>query len=260
MRIRLSIAYDGADFAGWQVQRSGRTVQGELARALASFYGGRELRVIAAGRTDAGVHATGQVVHFDPPVKREPDVIARGLNSLLPADIRVWRARVTDERFHARYCARGRRYAYRLLRRGDLFLRRYGHVAPAGFDPHAAEPVARELLGRHDFRTFATKPDPRERTTCELRAIRWREDEHGWVCYVEADRFVRRMVRALISVLIAGARGEFGSDQVRAAFANDGSVRLSPPLPACGLALHSVLYGGDDHLDRPPASLWGDFP
>jgi tRNA pseudouridine38-40 synthase len=259
MRVRLNLSYDGTDFRGWQVQPEGRTVQGELERSLGKFYGGADIRTYAAGRTDAGVHAVMQVVHFEPPVERENTVIIKGLNALLPDDIQIWEAREVEDDFHARFSARGRLYAYRLLKSDNLFFRRYGWIVDPSFSIHAAEEVSAVFLGKHDFRAFSTQPDLEESTVCDVRYINWHEDVNGWIMEIEADRFIRRLVRTLTGSVVSLVTGKVDPVSIRAALDNV-EGRVPPPAPSEGLALVQVRYENEILLDTPPASLWGTFP
>jgi tRNA pseudouridine38-40 synthase len=259
MRVRLNVSYDGTDYRGWQIQPSGRTLQGDLELALSKFYGGKAVRSYASGRTDAGVHGVMQVVHYDTPVDRETETIIKGLNALLPDDMQVWHARNVDDEFHARFSARGRLYAYRLLKTNDLFLRRYGWFVGADFDVDRAGEASGIFIGKHDFRAFSTQPDLDESTVCDVRRIEWREDEYGWIMVIEADRFIRRLVRTLVGSIVAMVTGSVESVVLRNALV-EGAGRVPPPAPPQGLALVQVRYDDETKHDTPPGSLWGTFP
>ncbi|MCB2210662.1 tRNA pseudouridine(38-40) synthase TruA [bacterium] len=258
MRVRLNLSYDGTDFLGWQIQPTGRTIQGEVETALTQLHGGIETRTYASGRTDAGVHAVMQVIHYDAPVEREDAVIVKAMNSLLPDDVHVWRARTVADDFHARFDARGRTYAYRLLRTPDLYLRRYGWAIDTRFDPAKLDEASALFLGEHDFRAYATSPEADESTVCDVRRIEWREDAFGWVMIIEADRFIRRLVRTLTGAIVALASGTAEPEPLNAAL-NEAEGRVPPPAPPQGLALLRVVYDDDDRLDQPPASLWNGY-
>ncbi len=260
MRIRLNLAYDGAAYRGWQVQPDARTVQGVLEGALARFYDVPEVRVIAAGRTDTGVHAVGQVAHFDAPSSRDLADLVRAMGALLPEDVRVWRARGVEADFHARYNARERVYAYRILDRPDLFRRGVAWWPHIPFDPDRAAELAGRLTGRRDWRAFSTRPDPDEETVCDLRRVEWRQAaDGGWVVHFVADRFLRRMVRTLVGTLIDAAAGRLGEDELEELLAS-GRGRAGVPAPPQGLALLRVRYDNDEPEDRPQPSPWGESP
>lgn len=255
MRVRLNIAYDGSAFRGWQVQPGERTVQGEIERALAALFRGEPVRIMGSGRTDTGVHAVGQVAHFEAPFPRDPAEIARALDGMLPEAIRVWRVREVDHDFHARFQARQREYGYRILATHDIFSRRHGWWPGERFELDIARDLSREFPGERDFRAFATKPEPGESTVCDLRAMEWREVPGGWVVHVVADRFLRRMVRTLVGTVADVARGLREAAEVRALLAGE-KGRAGTPAPPEGLALLRVHYDDDDEGDNPPPSPW----
>lgn len=258
MRIRLNIAYDGSAFQGWQLQPEAPTVQGAIEQALATFYGGREVRIMGSGRTDTGVHAVGQVAHYDAPVEREPDRIVKGLNALLPDGVQIWSARSVPEDFHARFSARERVYAYRILKYDNLFLGRFGWHVLYPFDPEMARETGRIFLGRHDFRAFSTRPDDDESTQCDIRRLEWVEDRDGWVVWIAADRYLRRMVRTVVGTLIETAAGRLDVETLQTLL-SQGSGRAGVPSPPQGLALMRVRYDIDISEDSPSPSPWGEI-
>lgn len=208
MRIALAIEYCGTHFQGWQSQPSGNTVQDVLQFALAQI-AGQPVGVICAGRTDAGVHATHQVVHFDAPVKRPLSAWVRGVNSHLPEGVAVRWAQPVDEEFHARFSARGRRYRYLLMNRPQrpgLWQGRVGwfHLP---LDLAAMRDAAGRLLGEHDFSAFRA-------AGCQARTpvkTLWRADvqEQGnlLVFDFEASAFLHHMVRNLVGSLVYIGKG-----------------------------------------------------
>jgi tRNA pseudouridine38-40 synthase len=259
MRYRLNISYDGTDFHGWQIQPKVITVQGEIEKALLKFYGGRITPIMGSGRTDAGVHAVGQVAHFDAPEEREEKKIVKGLNSLMPDGIQIWRARKVEDDFHSRFQAIERTYAYRVLTDNDIFFKRVGWYVPYNIDVSLANEAAERLLGKHDFRSFATQPDLDESTICDLQKIEWNEIENGWIITIVADRFLRKMVRTLVGTIVEIA-GKKMDISVLEALLNNSGQRAGVPAPACGLALQRVKYIIDDEGDRPSFSPWGTSP
>ncbi len=203
MRIALAVEYCGTSFQGWQSQPSGNTVQDALEAALAAI-AGQPVGVICAGRTDAGVHATHQVVHFDAPVERPLTAWVRGVNSHLPAGVAVRWAQAVDAEFHARFSARGRRYRYLLLNRPQrpgLWQGRVGwfHLP---LDLGAMQAAAGRLLGEHDFSAFRA-------AGCQAKTpikTLWRADvqQQGnlLVFDFEASAFLHHMVRNLVGSLV----------------------------------------------------------
>lgn len=258
-RVRLNLSYDGTRFRGWQIQPDAWTVQGEIERALKKFYGGRDVRICGSGRTDTGVHAVGQVAHYDAPVEREMHAIERGLNSLVGEGVCIWRAKRVEEDFHARFQATRRVYGYRILREDSLFEKRYGWPVPYMFEASRLGGISEVFLGKYDFRAFSTQPDPEESTICNLSRFEWFEDSLGWVAIIEADRFIRRMVRTLIGTVVEIAAGKKSIEDIELLLAGKGT-RAGVPAPAKGLALLRVFYDSDDEGDCPSPSPWRGNP
>ncbi|MFH0882623.1 MAG: tRNA pseudouridine(38-40) synthase TruA [bacterium] len=259
MRLRLNLEYDGAQFQGWQVQPNVPTVQGALEKTLTSFYGGREVRLTGAGRTDTGVHAVGQVAHADVPEDRNERIFLKGVNALLPPGIRVWRARQVEESFHARYQAYERIYGYRLLDEPGVFGRLNGWCVPFGWDSERAQKASSLLMGMHDFTVLSTKPDPVDDPVCEMRSIEWIRQEDGWLVRITADRFLRRLVRTIVGTLVEMGAERLSFENVRELI-ETGTGRTGVPAPPEGLALLRVRYPTDDEGDRPGLSPWGTTP
>ena len=249
---RITLAYDGTDFQGWQAQRPGaRTVQGELEAALRRLVGGPRVAVAGAGRTDSGVHALGQVASFDLPRAIGPSELARALNGLLPDDVRVLEADEAPPGFHARRSASSKLYRY-VLDAGGVALpqrRRVAGYVPWALDEARVREAAALFLGRHDFASLASsggsvKTTVRTVTRSAATFVARREDtsERSLVYEVEADGFLRRMVRSQVGGLIAVGRGvRSAADLGRALAARDRSA-WPPPAPAAGLTLVRVDY------------------
>jgi tRNA pseudouridine38-40 synthase len=212
VRVRLELGYDGTDFAGWAVQPGQRTVQGVLEQALGTLLRTEAVRLVVAGRTDAGVHASGQVAHFDLDRARwrpEHDRVVRRLAGLLPADVRVFAAREVQPDFDARFSALWRRYRYRITDSdfGPDPLRRHDTVGwKRRLDAEAMQQAARQLLGLNDFTAFCRRR-PGASTVRELQQLDVRRT--GAVIEVEvvADAFCHSMVRSLVGALAAVGDG-----------------------------------------------------
>ncbi|MBV9795708.1 MAG: tRNA pseudouridine(38-40) synthase TruA [Actinobacteria bacterium] len=247
VRLRLDLAYDGSDFSGWAAQPGRRTVQGVLEAALDRVLRLPEpARLTVAGRTDAGVHAAGQVAHLDLPAGPvDTDRLLRSLAGVLPPDVRVHRLAVAPPGFDARFSALWRRYRYRVadsaavtdpLRRHDTLW----YPRPLALDQMNA--AAARLLGEHDFAAFCRR---REGATTVRRLLRldWARDDAGVAeATVVADAFCHNMVRAMVGALLAvgeGRRPAGWPGQVRAAAVRDGAVHVAP---AHGLCLAEVAY------------------
>src|SRR5678815_3968108 len=249
MNFKLTIQYDGTDFHGWQIQNGLRTVQGELTRAL-SLIEGREVVIHGSGRTDAGVHAEGQVasVQLQRPISEEK--LRAAINGNVGKDVRVLEAEFVDDEFHARYSALEKTYRYRLVNGPVLspFWLRYAHHDARHFDPKLMTNCAKLFLGSHDWTAFSSAQSDSEtktRTINGLTVVRQR-DERGRCNVIEmtvsADGFLRYMVRSIAGTLMAVGRGELDIELVWRAI-NDGERSLvGATAPACGLTLLSVRY------------------
>ncbi len=253
-RIRLTLAYDGTGFEGWQSQarlRPVRTVQGVLESALGQLVDVERVAVVSAGRTDAGVHALGQVVSFALPRPFEPEILARALNGLLPADLRVLESRIVPSSFHARRSAVSKLYRY-VMDTGPVQVptrRLYAAHVPGPLDEQAMRAAAASYLGRHDFASVASAggsvtTSVRTVSRSELRSLPLGGEGKGpaFVYEVEADGFLRKMVRSLVGGLIAVGRGVLAVEALgRALEARDRGGWPAPAL-ARGLTLVRVDY------------------
>ena len=254
VRLRLDIAYDGTDFSGWARQPARRTVQGELESALAKVLRLPETAVTCAGRTDAGVHARGQVAQVDVPLTTWESVgerVLRRLAGVLPKDVRVNGVRLAPPGFDARFSPLFRRYVYRVsdapygvdpLRRRDVLW----HRNP--LDADRMNGAARLLLGEHDFAAFCKKREGAT-TIRELLRLEWvREEEFLLAGTIQADAFCHNMVRALVGALLAvgdGRREAEWPGRVLGAAVRDSSVHVVGPQ---GLSLEEVRYPADGEL------------
>jgi tRNA pseudouridine38-40 synthase len=250
VHFRATLAYDGTGFRGFQSQGAGaRTVQGELEAALGRLAKGVRVAVHAAGRTDAGVHAVGQVACFDLPRAMDPVELASALNAMLPDDVRVLDAAETTPVFHARKSARSKLYRY-VLDCGPVQLptrRLYaGHVRFA-LDHRAAAEAAALYVGRHDFAALASTGGSAKTTTRTVfRAdVRWERPApatEALVFETEADGFLRKMVRSMVGGLVAAGRGAATVAELRRAL--EARERRAWPAPAAarGLTLVRVEY------------------
>ncbi|HSJ08052.1 MAG TPA: tRNA pseudouridine(38-40) synthase TruA [Longimicrobiales bacterium] len=247
-RLRLTLQYDGSSFAGWQVQPAKRTVQGELEAALARITT-RPVRVTAAGRTDAGVHATGQVVSLTVSRQWTPERLQRALNAVLPRDVWVASAAAANPEFHARYDARARGYVYRVgtspLARSPFLWRRCWPLCEA-LDRDALDAAAARLQGEHSFRAFARSGQPHRGDRCVVHLAEWREWQPAGLRFrVVANRFLHHMVRYLVGTMVDVARGRRGTDEVAGLLEGVAGLGTSPPAPPGGLYLTDVYYEGD---------------
>ncbi len=244
-RWKVVCAYDGAPFAGWQSQAGGQAIQDVIEARLATMFG-RQVRIHGSGRTDAGVHALGQVFHFDAAWRHGPARLQAALRVGLPPAIQIKSVRPVNAEFHARFSATGKIYAYHLhLGDADPFTRPYVWVLdrPRPPDFVAMESVAAVLRGRHDFAAFsAFNGDERDDTTRTLRRLEIHRRGRRVKLVFEADGFLYKMVRSLTGALVAAGEGKLDAKRTRALL--DGGRRLAEvqTSPPQGLFLVKVLY------------------
>jgi tRNA pseudouridine38-40 synthase len=243
VNIKVVLEYEGSDFAGWQQQAHGRTVEAELKKALRSIVG-RDTTVYAAGRTDAGAHAEGQVVNFHTDGRISPQRLLAALNARLPEDVAVLSAEAVPEDFHARYSARWRRYRYRYLDRPSrpaLERGRCWHVR-GPLDVDAMSEAARALIGKHDWTTFCSASEPQDARVREMRSAR--VTRRGDVVELElvAEGFLRGLARSIGGALAEVGRGKRPPEWVGTIL--DARDRRQAPrtAPAGGLTLMEVIY------------------
>ena len=246
-RYRARVAYVGTRFHGWQRQENAaRTVQACLEAALARL-DGAEVRAVAAGRTDAGVHAEGQVAHFDLSRPRAPERVRDAANGLLPGDLRVLDVAPADADFHARRDALWKEYVYAWCRAPVIPPRDAPFVAPLSprADVGRLRPAAAKLAGRRDFAVFGVRLPRGESTVRTLHSVRILEDGAFVRAVFRGDAFLRGMVRSLAGLLADVARGKAPPERVDELLESGDRRLLSPKAPAAGLTLRRVAYRGD---------------
>lgn len=243
MRLALGIEYDGSSFSGWQSQTHGNTVQDALERALGQIAAQRT-QVICAGRTDAGVHALGQVVHFDTEVERPLNAWVRGTNAFLPASVAVtWAQPVADE-FHARFSARSRSYRYILLDRPVRSAVDHGRVGwfHHRLDVAAMAEAAQLLLGEHDFSAFRAAECQAKTPIKTLHQANVRREGERIVFEFRADAFLQHMVRNMVGSLVYVGKGAHRPEWLAELLATRNRTRAAPTFSPHGLYLTKVEY------------------
>ncbi len=246
MRLKLTIAYDGAPFSGWQSQAGGRTVQDAIEGALAKIAGGK-ITLHGSGRTDAGVHALGQIAHFDPPAdsRMTPDAWRRALNATLPPSVRILRATRVSADFHARFSVRKKIYRYEIDTRAVLPPHHYQRTwhFPHGLDAAKLRDALQIFVGAHDFRAFAAnRSAPVADPVRRIAAIRVTKSGPLLSLTFEGDGFLYKMVRMLTGAGVRVAQGRASAEQLRALLAEPTSGHWTYVAPADGLYLLRVLY------------------
>jgi tRNA pseudouridine38-40 synthase len=259
VRLRIDLSYDGGDFHGWAAQPGLRTVEGELSSGLATVLGLPSVSLVCAGRTDAGVHARGQVVHLDVDAgvldavpdrgtDPTPDSLGRRLNGLLPPDLRVRRVVAAPDGFDARFSPLWRRYAYRICDGvPDPMVRRHVLARPRPLDADAMNQASSTLVGLHDFAAFCKRREGAT-TVRTLLDLCWERDGDLLTGRIRADAFCHHMVRSLVGCLLAvgeGRRPVAWPAEILAARSRDPGVLV---VPAHGLVLEEVGYPPDDEL------------
>ncbi|MFW5689827.1 MAG: tRNA pseudouridine(38-40) synthase TruA [Spirochaetota bacterium] len=242
--IRVTLAYDGTDFYGWQIQPEGRTVQGEVMRALERMHR-HEVRVLAAGRTDSGVHADGQVINFETTIDSIPDRDYHvALNSYLPRDVQGLESREVAPEFHARYSALRRCYRFYwsssravhpALRNRAVRLKHRPNI-------RRLNELARPLLGSHDFSTFTLPTEPSENRVRSVHSAAFFPQGELFVFEITANAFLWRMVRSIAGTLIELDKLAAEPVEVEARLAARDHAAAGPSAPAHGLVLHRVDY------------------
>jgi tRNA pseudouridine38-40 synthase len=243
-RIALRVAYDGTDFAGWQVQRDERTVQGVLEASLSEVCKER-INLVASGRTDSGVHARGQVCHFDAADTGPPgEKFSRALNRVLPPDVRVMDSAAVGDAFHARYAARMREYRYYLLegRCADPFERPYCYLRASLPPVELLNRFASPLVGTHDFTSFAAEKDENESKHRSIASCAFYPEGPYTVLRILGNSFLWKMVRTIVgTILELGGSGATPRDLENILHARDRKA-AGATAPARGLFLYRVYY------------------
>jgi tRNA pseudouridine38-40 synthase len=253
-RFRLLIEYAGTKYSGWQVQKNARTVAGDIERAVSEVTGEREVELYGAGRTDAGVHALGQVAHLDVRTSLYPDGLVTRLNEALPADINILRATKVPHRFHARHDATSRIYVYQIARRRTAFAKPFVWWVKTPLDVGAMRSAAAAFAGMQDFRAF-TADDPDEKSTLvDLAPIEIHDESDRLLLVLSGSHFLWKMARRLVGVLKAAGAGDLAPRDVAGLLRGGSGLPAQLTAPASGLFLAQVTYPGDPPapVPRPP--------
>jgi tRNA pseudouridine38-40 synthase len=257
--IRLILEYEGGGYHGWQIQPEALTIQEVLEDRIRSITQ-HPSRAVAAGRTDAGVHALQQVVHFHTPSALPVQAIRQGLNALLPPDVRVLRADEVDWSFHARFSAVSKRYEYRIWTAPVLsvFAHRYTWGISRGLDVDAMVIASRSILGSHDFTSFHSAKSDRRSPVRDVTGCGWQREVPVLRFWIEANGFLRYMVRSIVGTLVEIGLGKRTPDSMGQILAARDRRAAGFTAPARGLFLVSVSYPAPWNIDMREIPGWSD--
>jgi len=247
LKFKLTIAYDGAAYQGWQVQKTGTGVQEKVEAALAKLFPGKP-RLHSSSRTDTGVHALGMVAHFELPrsgFKMPVSKLALAINAHLPPDIRVMRAARAPENFHARFDARGKQYRYLVWNHPAMnpLLRAQAWHVTRKLDVKIMRAAAKHFIGRHDFQSFAANPGYEKETTVRaLTRCDIRKSGPLFTFIIEGDGFLYKMCRGIAGTLVQAGLGKFPGSEVKSMLAKRDRRVAGMTAPAHGLVLWKVFY------------------
>lgn len=239
--IKLTIEYDGTHFSGWQRQAKERTVQGELEKALRKLIA-EKVTLIAAGRTDAGVHALGQVANFKTKSRLPIAKFVPAINSLLPKDILVKKAQEVSLKFNSRRDAKSKAYRYRIFLGQTALQKEY--LWPYRFQislPQVGK-ATKLIVGKHDFTSFCVAKSRKESNICIIKKAVWKKSGNMLEFEIEGDRFLRSMIRILVGTLMELGRERITPTKFKEIIAARDRRRAGPTAPACGLYLVQVKY------------------
>jgi tRNA pseudouridine38-40 synthase len=242
--IKLLIEYDGTNYQGWQVQPKGPTIQGILEEKL-GLLTGRPVQLFGSGRTDSGVHALGQVAHFKTQSGMDLPTIQRALNSLLPPAIVIQKVEEVDEGFHARKHSKSKVYEYRILNRNlrSAFHRGYVWHIPQKLNLTEMKKATQSLIGDHDFSAFRTVGSPTRTTVRRVIRAEWKRGRDGLIRFeIEANGFLKQMVRSIVGTLVEIGKGRMKSEDLRKILNSKDRKEAGPTAPAQGLFLKEVRY------------------
>ncbi|WP_100404141.1 tRNA pseudouridine(38-40) synthase TruA [Bacillus sp. FJAT-42315] len=244
-RIKCIISYDGALFSGYQIQPNGRTVQEELEKVLKKMHKGRGVKVTASGRTDAGVHAVGQVIHFDTPLELPAERWSVALNSQLPGDIAVLTAETVPQSFHARFSPIGKEYRYKIYQEPHRspFKRFYAYHCPFDLNLESMRQAAAYLIGTHDFTSFCSAKTEVQDKVREVKEITIEQRDHEIELKFVGNGFLYNMVRIMTGTLMEVGMGKRDPYEVKKILEAKDRGQAGKTAPAEGLYLQQVFYG-----------------
>lgn len=242
-RIKLTVAYDGTNYCGWQIQKNGITVEEVLNKTLSRFFG-EEIAVIGASRTDSGVHAMGNVAVFDANVTMPPEKISYAINNLLPDDIRIQKSEEVEADFHPRYCDTRKTYEYRIYNAQfpDPMVRLYSLFVYYHLDEEKMQQAADYLVGEHDFKSFCTPKEDVENTVRTIHYIKVVREGNMVRIRINGNGFLYNMVRIIVGSLMKVGMGMMPPEQVKEILEARDRTKAGHKAAACGLTLMEIEY------------------
>lgn len=256
-RFRLRIEYEGSRYHGWQFNAGVKTIQGEMLSACQTLFNTKKIELYGAGRTDAGVHAMGQVAHLDVPTQMHPETIRERLNAVLPYDIHILDTVSCDPRFHARYSAVARSYVYVISRRRSAFGKRYVWWVKEELSAVSMQEAASLFKGFHDFSSFGAKSGEDESTLAEIIHIKLIESGNLILLHIIGSHFLWMMVRRMAGSLVHCGKGKLTLQDVKDFLERQSERPSQLAAPPSGLYLERVYYPGEsfDYNPRIPLSI-----
>jgi tRNA pseudouridine38-40 synthase len=241
-RFLLEIEYDGSPYNGWQFQKSQTTVMGTLMNACQKVFETSKFELYGAGRTDAGVHALGQIAHLEVNTGLRQDALRMKLNDNLPATINIKNVRAVDSKFHARYDAKARSYVYHISTRRTAFGKKYSYWIKDKLDVKAMQKASGIFEGMHDFKSFGSAEDEGQSTKVEIIHVAVHQKEASILVHIVGSHFLWKMVRRMVGVLIECGRGNLNENDIKKILEKYSDVPAKLTVPPSGLFLEKVYY------------------
>lgn len=238
---KLQIQYDGTDYAGWQYQENAVTIQQKIIEAIKTLTN-EEVNLIGSGRTDAGVHALGQIANFKTQIELDLFKFKYSLNSILPKDISILDIQKVDKEFHSRFNAKKRTYLYFISRNKSPFYDRYSYSYFSELDCTKLNLISKTFLGVHDFTSFCKKNSETENKICNVYQTHWRETKGLIIFLIEADRFLHGMVRTIVGTSLNAVKNDSDESYIKEVLESKNRELAGESVPAKGLFLYKVMY------------------
>jgi tRNA pseudouridine38-40 synthase len=238
---KLTLQYDGTKYAGWQIQENALSIQEVIKSSIQQILQ-EEVNLIGAGRTDAGVHALGQVANFT--LDKELDLFRfkYSINSVLPDDISITNIESVDEKFHSRFSAKKRSYIYLISNQKSPFFDRYSYNYYSELNQQKLNEISSVMIGSKDFTSFSKLNPEVQNKNCEVFEARWRKEKNLFIFYIEANRFLYGMVRATVGTLLKAYSSESAIEYLENVFAKKNRDAAADAVPSKGLFLYKIKY------------------